>query len=101
MLASNFDRSFERMLAFYGLEDTDGPGIVRRSTWPARVQVWLHPGNHNYLRLTRIIKSRILLGKPESARALFEALETEYQRGAAAAIGSETLAYWRSAASGA
>lgn len=77
-LAINLRRSFDRMLAFYGLDLVDGH--VRRGTnWTERSEVWLHPHNHNYLRLTRIVKSLTLFGQPGLAQALGEALLGEYR----------------------
>ena len=66
-------RAFDRILAFYGFEAVGSGGdtrIRRSSDWPSRSANWLRPANHNHLRLTRIMKSLILLGLSEEARAL-------------------------------
>ncbi len=105
-----FQRSFELkrcltrsllvMLAFYGLEfiETEGERIriVKATTFGQRSANWLKPGNHNYLRLTRIIKSLKLLGLPAHAGALFECLGELY-RNEPDKIGPETFAYWEAA----
>ena len=96
-LANNLRRSFDRMLAFYGLELVDEQ--VRRGTnWTERSEVWLHPHNHNYLRLTRILKSLKLLGQPDLAQALGEALLSEYRR-SPDRVGATTADYWKAAVS--
>lgn len=79
--------SLARMRLFYGL-----PGDrVRQANW-------ITPGNHNYLRLTRILRSLHLLGHDDAARALLRELEALFKAGAGASIGAPTLGYWRRAA---
>lgn len=80
-LRANVQRSLDLMLSFY-FED------------PARE--WLTPHNHNFLRLTRILKSLTLLGLEHRARELFARLEEVY-REHPAIIGATTLSYWRHA----
>ena len=94
-LAANLRRALERMLAFYGLalQPTAPPRLTRSERWPDRSSEWLHPGNHNLLRLTRIIRSLALLGQPDLARALYEALRKEGE-GRVTAV---TLEYWKEA----
>jgi hypothetical protein len=100
-LTANLRRAFERMLAFYGLKfERSGAAlrVARGERWAERAPEWLHPGNHNLLRLTRIMKSLMLLGVPELGRALYEGLarEPELTDG----VTRETLGYWRSAVRG-
>jgi hypothetical protein len=74
-------RSLDVMLAFYrGRRD------------------WLTPQNHNFLRLTRILKSLTALGLEDRARELFMFLESTY-REQPTVIGATTLSYWRAAVS--
>jgi hypothetical protein len=94
-LADNLRRSFDRMLGFYGFEWSGG-AVRRGKIWPDRSALWLNPYNHNYLRLTRIMKSLALLGQEELARALREALLAEYDR-APERIGPTTRSYWQNA----
>jgi hypothetical protein len=86
-------RALDRMLAFYGYAWTPG----RRSLAPAanfadRAAVWLHPGNHNHLRLTRILRSLTLLGRAADAAALQAALE-RLESG----VTLRTRQFWRTA----
>jgi hypothetical protein len=94
-LAANLRRALERMLAFYGLvlQPTMPPQVTRSDQWRDRSAVWLYAGNHNLLRLTRIIRSLALLGQPELARALCDALRKECE-GRVTAV---TLEYWKEA----
>ena len=96
LLAANLRRAFDRMLAFYGLklEPSEGRArIVRSPDWSARSPDWLHPGNHNLLRLTRIIRSLALLGQTDLATALYTALNRECQ----GRVSAVTLGYWKEA----
>lgn len=91
--------TFDRMLAFYGLcRDGDGIGLdVLR--FPARAAVWLHPGNHNHLRLTRIMDSLATLGLREDALALQRCLLERVASTHADAVSARTVGYWKRAVS--
>jgi hypothetical protein len=93
-------RAFERMLDFYGLllVHAEAPQVVKGPHFHERAAIWLTPGNHNFLRLTRILKSLTLLGAGELAAALFWCLEAIYA-GDSSTIGETTFGYWRRAAS--
>ena len=95
-LAANLRRALDRMLTFYGLrfDPSDRrPHIVRSSAWNDRSPHWLQPGNHNLLRLSRIIRSLALLGQAGLAEALYMALKKEGE-GRVTAV---TLGYWKEA----
>lgn len=99
-LRANVRRSLARMLSFYGLRFVGRgsvPGFERADNWQDRSDVWLTPGNHNYLRLTRIIKSLALVGLPDLARALRDALLREAELARPGVIGATTVQYWRRA----
>jgi hypothetical protein len=75
--------------------------VVQGPRFVAAAHNWLHAGNHNHLRLTRILRSLRVLGLEREAAALWEALRTLYEREAAAGrrtITPETFAFWRQAA---
>ena len=100
-VTENLRRSLVRMLAFYGFElidRDDAPRVAPARDWEDRAGVWLHPHNHNYLRLTRMMKSLGLLGLAAYARALRDALLTESGLIGRDVIGSTTLQYWKDAA---
>lgn len=88
-------RAFERMLRFYGLRAT-GEQVERAESFRDRAQNWLWPGNHNHLRLTRILRSTLLLGLEADSAALFRALNGIY-REYPDRISSRTHAFWSDA----
>jgi hypothetical protein len=97
-LQANVLRALRRMLAFYGfLMEEPSSGAVSITPSGDVRHHWLSPGNHNYLRITRILTSLRLIGLGEYARAFFAALEHLYAEHGRE-IGETTYSYWRSAA---
>ena len=94
--APNYLLAFERMLTFYGFGQSDR-GLCRLPLFDSRAQVWLTPGNHNYLRLTRIQKSLRLFGYEDESRRLFRALQGLCDDGYAEVIGEKSIGFWRQA----
>jgi hypothetical protein len=95
--------SLDRMLAFYGLawdRQFSAPVIVRARNFRERADNWLRPMNHNHLRLTRILRSTLLLGLEAESKALFEALNAIF-REFPTRISARTHAFWSDAATGA
>ncbi len=88
------------MLDFYGLtlETTnDGlPRVATGSNFEMRKRNWLTPANHNYLHITRILKSLCLLGLSEQARSFLDCLLGIYEEHFRL-ISADTLSYWRNA----
>lgn len=101
-LQAELTRSWVQMLAFYGFVCRDDAGrlVVERSAdWETRRANWLNPGNHNFLRITRILTCLRTLGLKGHAQAFLEALEAVHQE-SPGVIGDRTLGFWRSAARG-
>ena len=94
-LRGNVERSLEVMLDFYGFA-READRIIRGPAFVERSRQWLRPGNHNFLRLTRILKSLSLLGHEVRAEQLLTCLDEVY-RERPMVIGSNTVGYWRSA----
>lgn len=88
--------AWERMLRFYGLA-WNGKSVERAANFRERAENWLWQGNHNHLRLTRILRSTLLLGLEEESAALFHALNAIY-REYPSRISSRTHAFWSDAA---
>jgi hypothetical protein len=87
--------SFELMLSFYGLDDTFSRLRLITATSAAH---WLTRGNHNHLRLTRILGCLSLLGLRDHAKALYECLRDLADTPAGRrTITNETLEFWRAA----
>jgi hypothetical protein len=100
-LRSTLRRSLDRMLSFYGLR-RDGERIVRSASFEKRSH-WLTPGNHNHLRLTRMLLSLRTLGLESDARALLDCLlhiAEDDRRNGQRRISDRTLNFWRSALDG-
>ena len=98
--------SFLRLMNFFGLEARSGEQITvtRAPNFTAKTTVWLSPGNHNHLRITRILRSLSVLGLEAEAKVFFDCLSKIYeneQNKPMPAISDETLLYWREAAGGA
>lgn len=93
--------SFRRMLRFYGFEmKPQSLKVVKRADFQENSDNWLSPWNHNYLRITRILKSLSLLGLEEEAGAFFAALyEVYHSQGANPTISKETFRYWEATVS--
>jgi hypothetical protein len=95
--------SFLRMMNFYGFEARSGQQITvaRATNFAAKATVWLSPGNHNHLRITRILRCLTALGLEAEAKAFFDCLCEIYDREQdkpMPAISNETMLYWREAA---
>ena len=94
--------SFLRLMNFYGLEARSGERITvtRAPNFATEATVWLSPGNHNHLRITRILRCLSLLGLEAEAKAFFDCLAEIYedeQNKPMPAISEETMLYWREA----
>jgi hypothetical protein len=96
-LQHHLRRALRLMLDFYGLQliepPTAPPQVIRRETFETFAPEWLQPGNHNFLRLTRILKSLQTLGLQSHARATFEALRAIYDEHGPV-IGRRTFDFW-------
>jgi hypothetical protein len=101
-LQQNLRVSFLRMMAFYGLEVrlAEPVKVSRAPDFAVRSAGWLSPGNHNHLRITRILRCLNVLGLEAEAKAFLECLAEIYQDEQSKplpAISSETFEYWRRA----
>ena len=96
--------SLKRMLSFYGMRigklKSSGEIVVRLApSFPVQSKNWLTKGNHNFLRITRIIKSLRLLGLEEEAQAFFGALDQYiFQNQKYTKTVSSSYSFWKGAA---
>jgi hypothetical protein len=89
--------SFVLMLEFYGLRLSDisgGVEVVRAENFDDRRANWLTRGNHNFLRISRILRSLALLGLSSYAAAFLQSLEGIYAEHSQI-IGHTSVGYWR------
>ena len=83
LLQRNVLRALDRLLKFYGIalrgsgEDVD---CQEAPDFEARRRLWLTPEHHHYARLTRILRSLVLLGFAEHAEALVDFLYLLHRR---------------------
>jgi hypothetical protein len=94
-------RATHRMLSFFGFELSRDNGLYRvtpTAMVERRAADWLTLQNHNYLRLTRILRCLMLIGEPEIARACHDALERLFETHGDV-IGERTRRFWREAVS--
>lgn len=95
-LRINLRKSFERILTFLGLRQDASGEIIEGENFASRTaDVWDYP-NHNWLRITRILRSLTLLGLEPQAQALYRRLET-FHRSGRFPISEETFHYWSKA----
>jgi hypothetical protein len=87
------------MLEFYGLKlfDIDvSPTVQIQPNDNDRISEWAQDGNHNLLRLTRILKSLTLMGLNQYAEALLRCLWTVART---FQVSDTTVRYWTAAVS--
>lgn len=72
-------KSLGTMLAFYGFARTEnGKKIDYSPSFPKKKENWLKSGNHNYRRISRILKSLCLHGLKSEAEVFFTFLQKLY-----------------------
>ncbi|MBL8699091.1 MAG: hypothetical protein JNK67_12000 [Alphaproteobacteria bacterium] len=98
VIRANIRRSLDRMLGFFGFAwGGERRTLVLSPYFPQQAANWLSTGNHNFLRMTRILRCLVLVGEPDAARALLAALEAIYKRGYSRVIGPRSLEFWQRA----
>jgi hypothetical protein len=79
VLQANLAKSFERILSFLGLTLADDGKIAEGDNFSLRfADVWAWP-NHNWLRISRILRSLTMLGMEVQAKALYDQLSAFYR----------------------
>lgn len=96
MLQQNMQHSFELLLGFYGFEKT-ADGIIKAENFANCADNWITPNNHNFLRITRILKCMTLVGLETESQEFFKSL-TQVFNDYANIIGRRTLMFWEQAA---
>jgi hypothetical protein len=89
--------ALDRMLVFYGLRRSGERIAIDPARFPARSRVWLQPGNHNHLRLTRIMQSLASLGLHDEAIALQRCLLEEVVPAHPEGVSGTTAGFWKAA----
>ena len=98
ILQANLLKSFNRILRFLGFAMTGDGKVVEGDNFSTRIpDVWAMP-NHNWLRISRILRSLTLLGLEPQAQALYERL-SGYFTTRRFPIPANTFRYWTEAVS--
>jgi hypothetical protein len=88
------------MLRFYGLQrhesEQEKMTIDCSEDYSIRKNEWICLFDHNYLRITRILKCLIAFGLENEALAFYECLRKIYHQDSDR-IGSKTFQYWTNA----
>jgi len=99
-LGERLQQAYQLMLGFYGFQSelnaSGGLKVTRSAAFEPRAKNWLTSGNHNHLRITRILKSLGLLGLRPQADAFLACL-LEVNRDYPRIINANTLNFWRNA----
>ena len=75
-ILANLKKSYLSFLKFLGLTyDEDLKTIEYADNFDPRAKQWFTPGNHNFMRLTRILKCLVIFGLNDEANALFDILK--------------------------
>ena len=90
-----YRKSIDRFLGFIGLEFTDDGSVIKAADFAQRRAIW-EASNHNWLRITRFLKSMKLLGFDEQAAALWECLRRLHEDDGF--VSDSSFAYWKEAA---
>ena len=102
-LQNRLRESFLRMLKFYGLRLQSREShlqVTEAANFATRAREWLQAGNHNHLRISRILRSLTLLGLTAEAQAFFDWLSKTYEaerQKSWPAIPETTFGYWQRA----
>ena len=93
-------KSLRMMLSFYGFAAEEGSAdnliITPAADFDSKSSRWLISGSHNFLRITRILKSLVLLGLENEAKEFFAALQRVYLKNTGT-IGPGSYGYWKEA----
>ena len=99
-LRARLRESLILMLEFWGMSLDSGGAVVPSPNFSVRAPNWLTPHNHNYLRITRVIRSIGVLGMDQEAHTLQVAMDRIAEHVGPEVISQETRAYWQRALTG-
>lgn len=97
LLRRHLMASYLRMLRFFGLQRSADGEVVKGPNWGERKADWFTQDSHNSLRITRILKSLVLLGLEEEAEHFGRALARLCAEETDAEINSTSQEFWSDA----
>lgn len=89
-------RAVDRMMEFYGFVVNRDNDKIKSIDDVAVVHHWRTIGNHNYKRITRILKSLKLMGLDTDAEMIFSAFSSAVMR-MRLKVSNNTIQYWNDA----
>jgi hypothetical protein len=87
-------QSLSVFLAFLGLTITGDGRVIRADNFNQRLALWKYQ-NHNWLRITRVLKSLRLLGFESEANAFWACLKVLHEKDGF--VSDDSFAYWKQA----
>jgi hypothetical protein len=100
ILQANVDRALVRFTQFLGFGLTPEGDYVLLETWPIAKKRWFGRDTHNGLRITRVLKFLVSIGREEQAEALVGALLHMCRAEAGCGITPIARSYWRASLDG-
>jgi len=93
---NRFQQALLRFMAFYRMAFKDGK-LVPGVNFEKYAHGWITPKNHNFKRITRIIRCAVLLNLPKAAEKISTGFIALVDHPLGKSIGSETIAFWQDA----
>ncbi len=97
---SSFEQAWKRFM-FFLRSAPDDWGMFSKEAWEMQKPYegkpqWITPRNHNYLRITRVIKSATLFGRKDLATLMYQYACEKYEE-YPGIIGTTTKQFWDNA----
>jgi hypothetical protein len=97
LVRQNYHISWTRMLDFFGYFVNQDGLISKTCLWGQLAPRWLSPENHNGMKVTRMLRSSMLCGFGDQARAFYETVIIDSRSGGG--DWKRPLDYWKDAVS--
>ncbi len=94
--AQGFQQALLRFMAFYGMIFREGK-LVPGTNFNKFASSWLSHHNHNFKRITRIIRCAMLLNLPKAAEKVSIGFVALQEHSLGKCIGSDTIKFWQNA----
>ena len=92
-IMKNFRKSLEIMMSFYGFELSDN-SVVFADNFEMKAKNWITPNNHNYKRISRILRFLTIFEFDDIKMSLVKILDKVYER-CGDMIGDKSYRIWK------
>ncbi len=99
-IQANVDRALLRFTQFLGFELAPDSGYVLLESWPIAKKRWFSRDTHNGLRITRVLKFLVCIGREEQADRLLRVLLQMCRAEAGCGVTPIARSYWRASLDG-